>query len=213
MHGTARRSAQIFFFAARPHSEVFFFASARQWTVHDHGDSDGIFVPSHAYYGLSTNQHGGLYTNGSTYGVEKKLEVSREYLRQLQTSLSPSINKIASSCKVSRCFAAKVVREVKTQGRVVDPKTVLRPARAVGPGAKTIDEIDAFVLLVLYLEEPSRTAQSYVDSLYFFVGTTVSSSTISRFFNHAFPIRGSLVKPNLVPFDKFKPENLNRTVE
>lgn len=41
----------------------------------------------------------------------------------------------------------------------------------------------------------------------------MSESTISRFFNHGFEIKGGLCRPNLVPFDKFKPENVDRALE
>jgi hypothetical protein len=47
----------------------------------------------------------------------------------------------------------------------------------------------------------------------FLTGTSVSESTVSRFFNHGFPIRGGLCRPNLVPIDKFKPENIERAFE
>jgi hypothetical protein len=36
----------------------------------------------------------------------------------------------------------------------------------------------------------------------------VSETTTSRFLNHAFPIKVGLRKPNLVPYHKFKPENI-----
>ncbi len=41
----------------------------------------------------------------------------------------------------------------------------------------------------------------------------VSKMTVSRFFNHAFPIRAGLCVPNLVPYDKFFPRNIEKAVE
>ncbi len=41
----------------------------------------------------------------------------------------------------------------------------------------------------------------------------VSKQTISHFFLHAFPFRGSMTKPNLVPYDKFRLENVARMHE
>ncbi|KAL7543505.1 hypothetical protein ACHAXR_013180, partial [Thalassiosira sp. AJA248-18] len=61
--------------------------------------------------------------------------------------------------------------------------------------------------------EPSRTLKGYVVGLHQLTGTIVSTSTISRFFNHGFSIKGTLCKPNLIPYDKFRPENLERAVE
>jgi hypothetical protein len=41
----------------------------------------------------------------------------------------------------------------------------------------------------------------------------VSRPVISKWFNHAFDIKGGLRKPDLVPMDKFKPENIARTYD
>ena len=49
--------------------------------------------------------------------------------------------------------------------------------------------------------------------LFFTTGTIVSQSTISRFFNHGFEIRGNFLKPDLIPIDKFRPENIARAEE
>jgi len=44
-------------------------------------------------------------------------------------------------------------------------------------------------------------------------GAVVSESTVSRFFREAFPYSGGLLRPNLVPYDKFRPANLEKAVE
>eukprot|EP00956_Cyclotella_meneghiniana_P031866 scaffold85386_cov38-Cyclotella_meneghiniana.AAC.2 len=67
--------------------------------------------------------------------------------------------------------------------------------------------------MFLYLQEPSRQLSSYRDWLFYLTGTLVSHATICRYFLHAFPIRGGLCRPNLVPFDKFRPENIERAFE
>jgi hypothetical protein len=41
----------------------------------------------------------------------------------------------------------------------------------------------------------------------------VSESTVLRGFNHAFPIWGRLCMPNLVPYDKFRPGNIEKAWE
>ena len=83
----------------------------------------------------------------------------------------------------------------------------------MGPGARTLGNVDAFVLLHLYLEEPSRSLLSYKENLFLLTGTTVSKTTINRFFLKSFPTKGGLCLPNLVPLDKFKPENIIRAQE
>ena len=41
----------------------------------------------------------------------------------------------------------------------------------------------------------------------------MSESTVSRWFHFAFPISGRLCKPNLVPYDKFRPGNIEKAWE
>lgn len=45
------------------------------------------------------------------------------------------------------------------------------------------------------------------------MGTKVLESTVSRYFNHSFPIRCGLCVPNLVPFDKFRSGNVEKAWE
>jgi hypothetical protein len=47
-------------------------------------------------------------------------------------------------CRVSRNFVAKVENELLLSGRVVHPNEI-QQERQLGPGAKTIDSLDAFV--------------------------------------------------------------------
>ena len=111
-----------------------------------------------------------------------------------------------------RWYIQRIEAEHMLNGGIVDPREN-RQARAIGAGSKSLDKMDECVLLFLYLQEPTRSNRSYVDNLLELTGTTVSASTVSRFFNHAFPISGRFRKPNLVPIDKFKPENLLRAQE
>ena len=83
----------------------------------------------------------------------------------------------------------------------------------MGPGSRSLDEFDSAALLFLYLEEPSRCLRNYVEYLEALTGAVVSESTVSRFFRHAFPHRGGLCRPNLVPFDKFRPDNIEKALD
>jgi hypothetical protein len=66
---------------------------------------------------------------------------------------------------------------------------------------------------MLLEEKPYRLLHNYQAWLLYFTGTKVSTETISRFFNEAFPYKGSLVRPKLVPYDKFKIGNEIRAYE
>jgi hypothetical protein len=167
-----------------------------------------------ARHGLSMNQNNGIYRPGVAYGIERKLEIAGVYQRHKEENQGgrPNISDVAAECRVSTKIVRKIESELHIHGRVMDPRE-LPQNRHLGPGIYTIDELDSFILLMLYLEEPSRTLASYKHHLQSFTGREVSKSTISRFFNHAFPIKGGLRQPNLVPYDKFKPENFLRAQE
>ncbi len=49
--------------------------------------------------------------------------------------------------------------------------------------------------------------------LYRIRGTIVSGSIVSRWFNHTFQICGRLCMPKLVPYNKFRPCNIEKAVE
>ena len=57
------------------------------------------------------------------------------------------------------------------------------------------------------------TLQGYVSGLFAHTGTLVSRQMIANFFDRGFKIRGNLCKPNLIPYDKFRPANLDKALE
>ena len=77
-------------------------------------------------------------------------------------------------------------------------------------GSKYIDEEDLFILLLFYLDEPSRILSCYVESLQIITDRVVSEGTVSRFFREAFPYSDGLYHPNLVPYNKFCPASLQK---
>ncbi|KAL7502194.1 hypothetical protein ACHAXN_000223, partial [Cyclotella atomus] len=124
-----------------------------------------------------------------------------------------NVSQVSRETKTSWHFVRKVRDEmVEDNGDILDPAVIVQQ-RVKGPGTHTFDEYDMYVLLLLYFEEPSRTNVSYVERLYVMTGTITSTSTVSRWFNHYFPISGGFRKPNLVLIDKFKQENFWRAEE
>jgi hypothetical protein len=81
-----------------------------------------------------------------------------------------------------------------------------------GVGIRSLTDVDVFIIVQMYAYDPSTTLRNYVKFLFLQTGTVVSKSTISRFFVHGFPIRGSMCKPNLIPFDKFRPANFEKAL-
>jgi hypothetical protein len=162
-----------------------------------------------ANHGLKVNEHGRVYLDGSTLSFDQKVQVAAEYAKAKSENydLRPNISVLAKRCRVSRGFVRKVEQELFSCGRVIEPE-VLRKEKdvPVGPGSKSLSGLDMFVILMLYHEEPSRSLKSYVRGLSLNTGKVVHYSTISRFFSDGFVIKGSLCKPTLIPYDKFRPK-------
>ena len=107
---------------------------------------------------------------------------------------------------------------MQQRGTLVSPNMLLpngkkRDKKESGPRTKTTDALDTFVILLLYINEPGRGLPFYAANLHHFTGTVVSESVLSRFLWSAFPFTASLHRPNLIPLDKFHPENCARAYE
>ena len=72
---------------------------------------------------------------------------------------------------------------------------------------------EEFFLLALSLEKPARPNREYVAHLATYNGTVVSTTFRSEWFKTRFNHKGSFRKPNLVPLDKFRQENVIRFIE
>jgi hypothetical protein len=69
------------------------------------------------------------------------------------------------------------------------------------------------ILVHLLRANPQRSLNSYVRELYKITGTLVHESTVSRVWKGAFRKNARLVKPNMIPRDKFKPSNIEKARE
>jgi hypothetical protein len=157
---------------------------------------------------IETNKNGGNYFSGIAYGPLKKLEVEKVYREHAANGLTPNISAIARETSVSDYYVRKIQGEILEYGKAL--LSTPQNTQETGPGSKTLDDLDEFALYLLYLEAPYRSLSGYRHELESVTGAVVSDSTISRWFTKAFPIAGNLRKPNLIPKDKFKPENLAR---
>jgi hypothetical protein len=160
--------------------------------------------------GAQLNSNNGMYLPGRSYPYLKKLEVDRCYEQLAAFTLfgRPNLNEVARLCQVDSSFVARIETERWLHGRILHPDEIrLSHNAAVGPGALTLTTFEEVTLLWLRQQQPYRTLKSYRDMLLYYTGTDVSTSTIERFFLEATPFRANMVKPNLVPIDKFKVEN------
>jgi hypothetical protein len=169
-----------------------------------------------AAYGLSTNDNGGTYRQGAKYPRTKELAVLERYieLKEEGGGCRPNIAQVARDTTVSRDFVRTIeARMLLNDGELPPDDAVLQPNRPLGAGSKTLDLLDLHVIIALLRREPSRPLSDYRHSLYSLTGTDVSESTISRVLLTAFPYSSGFRRPNLVPYDKFRPENIARAMQ
>ena len=165
---------------------------------------------------IQINANGGAYTSGKEFPLEKKLEVASVYENHRLEAVKngrfiPSKSAVAREAGVSIAFVTKIEQELNLHGQVLPPSN--RKRKRGGVGADSLSEEDEAVLYHLYQRNPFRTRRNYCVRLRQITGTVVSESTITRFFLNGFPIKGSLRKPDMIPVDKFKPENIIRYFE
>jgi hypothetical protein len=79
-----------------------------------------------------------------------------------------------------------------------------------GAGSIAFSSTDMFVLLQMYYNDPSTSLKAYAQGLMFITGTQVHPSTISCWFRFGFSISGTMCKPNMIPYDKFKPSTMTK---
>jgi hypothetical protein len=179
---------------------------------------DGDDLPS-GVHGMLTNNNGGSYIRGQSYPLVTKIRVGDAIC--LAKRLGSYVkNRIAAECRVSNKFVTKVEDELLIHKRVLTPKEVKQMQRVarvelgtVGVGCNTIDTHDRYVLYALYLDQPYRSLGSYQDWLCYFTGSNPSKATISRYLRNAFPYSAGFVKPNMVPYDKFRAENIEKAYD
>ena len=162
---------------------------------------------------ILTNRNGGEYVNGRTYPVEKKVLLARKYINMYQASYpeKPSISAFARESGVGWWMGNKIVKELEGGG-IVDPSNgkKIGSTRTVGD---QLDPEDEALILSLHAEDPARPNRSYIQELHQQNGVLVSTQFISKWFEKRFNKKGRFVKPNMVPLDKFRYENILKYVE
>jgi hypothetical protein len=102
--------------------------------------------------------------------------------------------------------------ELKTHGRILDPSETIKDIPC-GSGSKSMEEFDMFIILVIYYADSTTSSNEYSQKLQIITGAAVSKSVIRRFLLNGLPFKGTLFKPNKIPYDKFRPQNLAKADE
>lgn len=159
------------------------------------------------------NKNNGLFEQGKAFTLEKKLKVATTYKMHsaMVGGKRPNLAAVAREAGVSRKVVRKIEAEIETNGRILRPSPPnSSDKRKRGVGSYSLKKADVEVLLALMEENPFQTRRSYCVRLRKITGTVISESTVTNFFLKGFSIKGSLRKPNHIPRDKFKPENVER---
>ncbi len=147
--------------------------------------------------------------------MPKKLEISYLYLALCHEKFPerPSQREFAARAKISTYYARKIIIELTNTGSLMDPEVTNSHRIRTKEKVLYLDPAEELFMLALRAEKPARPNTDYVAQLYTFYGTMVSASFISLWFKTRFDHKGSFRKPNLVPLDKFRQENVIRFVE
>ena len=96
---------------------------------------------------------------------------------------------VAAECRVGRGFVAKIECELMENDRVLVLEEIFMGwNNPIRPGSKSMSSESFYVLYILYWQEPTRSLKSYVYWLYYYMGTIMLETTVSWWFDDAFPI-------------------------
>ena len=141
--------------------------------------------------GHSINTHNRVYKNGAALSHSEKLTIGIECMKAKAEANNNN------SGKVSEGTIRKIREELRDYGRVLSPDEIRNSRNGEvpsGPGSHVLSAVDEAALFALYLLDPSRSLNGYRVALYSLTGTIVDASTIGKWFNNAFPIKGSMRK-------------------
>jgi transposase len=167
-------------------------------------------------HGLTlVNQNAGFYHPGEMYDHRTKMMVGQVYISLLLENFwtPPSTRAVAAKARVSRGYASSVIQELLQTGTLVDPETLKQRRLDERLPLFHLSVEEELFLLSLRTENPSRPNLSYTRHLRAYSGTTVSAQFIGKWFETRFDHSGRFCKPNLVPKDKFRVENIVRYME
>ena len=158
----------------------------------------------------SINLEGGYYQRGAPHTYERKLHVIDTWrrLRNEMAPVRPSIVLLSQEAKISWNFTKKCVNEFEELGFVQDPyPNAIQRLDDNQQHRKITQEMEVF-LLSLHSENPTRPLWNYAVELNNAYNIEVCSKTIDNWFKKSFEIKVTLRKPNNVPLDKWRDENL-----
>lgn len=137
------------------------------------------------------NGNGGLYEHGVAFSATKWYGIHQVYELELQRSGSCSVRRLASAAGISRSSAKKAIELYSDGG--VNPVRSGRGHGRRGVGTMKMLSQQHFAFMYgLYLQNPSRPLDGYVDELRRRYGLIVNCELVSQWFKKAGRFEGSL---------------------
>ena len=158
---------------------------------------------------LRLNKYNEYYAHGVQMGEERKAFIIDSYVALLAESNGRPAPVLALSKRAGVCWkvARRIIDEyhVGVAGCCVEKaKKESRPGTRIG----LTNEHETF-LLWLRFEDPFRTNDDYVNRFFFQFGIKLARSFITCWFKDRFEKHGRLKAAQIIPVDKFRPENVD----
>ena len=150
---------------------------------------------------ISRNNNGGLYSNGRNFDDVKWAEITTQYdaLLVLSKNGKCTIAELAKEAKISRGAAHKAILLYKS-GKLY-PQKQERKKEAIG-SRLGLEEVHHSFLYSLFLQDPRRPRESYIQELQLSFGLFVSAAFITRWFYTIGNFKGTMRLTSLFPHAK-----------
>jgi hypothetical protein len=172
-------------------------------------------TPRKLHFTTLRNDNGGWYQHGRVFALPKRLDIGYQYLDMCfgMWPERPSQRQLLSFSKISVSAARKSIMKLENTGLLIDREHANSEKTRDREKIDYLEPTKELFLLAIRAEKPVRPNRDYIANLATYYGTSVSSTFISEWFKTRFDHKGSFRKPNLVPLDKFRCENVIRFVE
>jgi hypothetical protein len=147
--------------------------------------------------------------------MPKRLDIGYQYIDMCINMWPewPSQRQLVSFAKLSVSAARKIIMELENTESLIDCEHANSEKTRDHEKIYYLEPTEELFLLALHAGKPARPNRDYIANLATYYGTIVSSTFITKWFKTRFDHKGSFCKPNLVPLDKFRHENVIRFVE
>ena len=156
------------------------------------------------------NLHGGLYAEGCSFEERKWVEIIIKYKTELRSKGKCTIRHLANICFISKNSAEKAIKMAKANK--IDVQKHGTPLRGIGSLKGLTYEHHRFIY-DLYLANPTRGREEYIQELHKEYNIGVSVEFMSKWFHGMGPFRGAFRRTSIFPSAKNTPRVLQLVID